>query len=49
MMFEEFGTTFVYVVVQRFVFDFGVSLFLGFPFTDYEDSPLLGGVSDRFF
>jgi hypothetical protein len=24
-MFEGFGTTFVYVVVRRFVFDFGVS------------------------
>ena len=28
MMFKGFGTTFVYVVVRRFVFDFGVSLFL---------------------
>jgi hypothetical protein len=26
-MFEGFGTTFVYVVVRRFVFDFGVSFY----------------------
>jgi len=32
MMFEEFGTTFVYVVVRRFVFDFGVSFVFGVSF-----------------
>jgi len=49
MMFEGFGTTFVYVVVRRFAFDFGVSLFSVFLFIDFGDSPLFGGVSCRFF
>jgi len=48
MMFEDFGATFVYVVVRRFVFNCGLALFLVFPFIDFRDSPLLGDVSYRF-
>jgi len=40
MRFGGIGSTFVYVVVRRVVFDFGI---------DFKDSPLLGGVSCEFF
>lgn len=46
--FEDFGTTFVYVIVRRFVFDCGVSFVFGVSFIDFGDSSLLGGVFYRF-
>jgi len=43
-MFEDFDTTFVYVV--SLIVE--LALFLVFLFIDFGDSPLLGGVSYRF-
>jgi hypothetical protein len=44
-LFEDFGTTFVYVDSLIVV----LALFLVFLFIDFGDSPLLGSVSYRFF